>query len=391
MKAREWRDERLRTPGALLLHPVTLAALACLMVNDHVLKRACPGVLTGKLSDAAGMVLFPLVVHAMVELGCAGAGRAIGRSASRAVLVALVLLTAGAFTCVELTETGDAMYRVGLGSLQWPFRALLSLSTGDGLPMLRPVSATPDPTDVLTVPFGLVALAIDRRGRTSSRHATATGALALCLFQPCTATAAEAGGAPDPWSRRREGFFAACDLGVAGFFLSSNASVSNGFRQPVPSSVESSALGGSMSIGGTIPRTSVVLGGRAGYTWTAGTPVYETRGYTFSPKNHTLDYYEVGGFARYYLTPTSGFHFGMGASIVGLLLRRAIDEQRKPRLPGALEQSGVSLSPELGYAFWLGQKLRAGAVARVNAARFFGPHGQSTLVMPAALASFTFN
>jgi hypothetical protein len=63
-------------------------------------------------------------------------------------------------TMAALTAAGDAAYRYGVGSLQWPFQALASLATGDGLPALRPVQATRDPTDVLTIPFGLVALAV---------------------------------------------------------------------------------------------------------------------------------------------------------------------------------------------------------------------------------------
>jgi hypothetical protein len=394
MSRRRSEDPCDRAPGALVLHPVALVALASLVVNDHVLKSAWPGVLSGKLSDAAGMVLFPLVLHALLELGCRAAGRALTRSASRVALTSLVLLTAGGFTFVELTVLGDAMYRFGIGSLQWPFRALLSLSTGNGVPVLRPVSATPDPTDLLTLPFGLAALAVERGWRASSRRlaSAAVTALAMCLFHPSSATAAEGTGPPElAESRRHEGFYAACDLGVGGFFLNSDASVSNGFRQAVPSRAEGHALGGTMSAGGTIPSTSLVVGGRLGYLWTAGTPVYETRGYRFSPTHHTLDYYELAGFVRYYLGPSSGFHLGTGVGSVSLLLRRAVDKSRQPRLPGSEEQPGLSLSPEVGYALWLGRKLRGGVVARVNVARLFGSQGQSTLVIPAALASFSFN
>jgi hypothetical protein len=42
-----------------LAHPVTLGALVLLLVNDHLLKAAYPGVVTGKLSDLAGLVVAP--------------------------------------------------------------------------------------------------------------------------------------------------------------------------------------------------------------------------------------------------------------------------------------------------------------------------------------------
>lgn len=50
-----------------LVHPVTLAAIAALLLNDHLLKRLTPGTLTGKLSDFAGLLFFPMVL--IVVLG----------------------------------------------------------------------------------------------------------------------------------------------------------------------------------------------------------------------------------------------------------------------------------------------------------------------------------
>jgi hypothetical protein len=47
---------------AWLVHPVTLAATALLILNDHLLKAADPGLLTGKLSDIAGLVMAPPTV-----------------------------------------------------------------------------------------------------------------------------------------------------------------------------------------------------------------------------------------------------------------------------------------------------------------------------------------
>ena len=49
-----------------LLHPVSLAALAVLIVNDRFLKAAWPSWWTGKLSDFAGMMVFPLVLAAVL-------------------------------------------------------------------------------------------------------------------------------------------------------------------------------------------------------------------------------------------------------------------------------------------------------------------------------------
>ncbi|SCF36637.1 hypothetical protein GA0074695_6147 [Micromonospora viridifaciens] len=53
---------------AWLGHPVTVFALVVLVLNDHVLKAAQPGWLTGKLSDVAGLVLAPPLVAVLAAL-----------------------------------------------------------------------------------------------------------------------------------------------------------------------------------------------------------------------------------------------------------------------------------------------------------------------------------
>src|SRR5687767_12493968 len=49
-----------RTALHLLLTPAFLCALLLLLLNDHVLKPAFGGVVTGKLSDFAGLFAFTL-------------------------------------------------------------------------------------------------------------------------------------------------------------------------------------------------------------------------------------------------------------------------------------------------------------------------------------------
>jgi len=50
---------------SLVLHPIAIASLVVLVVNDHVLKAAYPSWITGKLSDVAGMIMFPIFLHAL--------------------------------------------------------------------------------------------------------------------------------------------------------------------------------------------------------------------------------------------------------------------------------------------------------------------------------------
>ncbi|MFG1674366.1 hypothetical protein [Micromonospora sp. NPDC049282] len=57
-----------RVALAWLGQPVTVLALIVLLLNDHVLKAAWPGPVTGKLSDVAGLVLAPPLVAVLVTL-----------------------------------------------------------------------------------------------------------------------------------------------------------------------------------------------------------------------------------------------------------------------------------------------------------------------------------
>ncbi|MFG2044862.1 hypothetical protein [Dactylosporangium sp. NPDC048998] len=51
-----------------MTHPVTVGAVVLLLVNDHLLKAACPGPVTGKLSDVAGLAFTPALVAAVLCL-----------------------------------------------------------------------------------------------------------------------------------------------------------------------------------------------------------------------------------------------------------------------------------------------------------------------------------
>jgi hypothetical protein len=155
---------RSPAPGGALLHPVTLTALGTLALNDHVLKRVCPGVITGKLSDFAGVVLLPVFLHALVELAAARVWRRpLSTATSDRWLVGCVVVSLLAFGLPEVSLAAELAYRYGLGGAQWPFRALAALVTGHAPPDVRPVRATADVTDLLALPMGFVAFWIARR------------------------------------------------------------------------------------------------------------------------------------------------------------------------------------------------------------------------------------
>ena len=123
------------TSSRALITPPAIFAIALLVLNDHVLKAQYGGWWTGKLSDVAGLAVFPLLLCAAIELGT---GKSIG---ARGVAIAAVV-TAIVFAAIKLTAAGT-LYRHGLGVLQWPF-------VGGDAP--RPVKLTQDPTDLLAIP-----------------------------------------------------------------------------------------------------------------------------------------------------------------------------------------------------------------------------------------------
>lgn len=112
-----------------LVHPTPLVALAVLLLNDHALKGAgvLPGWLTGKLSDFAGLALFPVLLTTLVELH---------PRAPRRLVVALgsALATGLAFSLLKAWPAANA-----LANAAWGAVAL-------------------DPTDLVALPALLLAL-----------------------------------------------------------------------------------------------------------------------------------------------------------------------------------------------------------------------------------------
>ncbi|HET6705697.1 hypothetical protein [Amycolatopsis sp.] len=105
-------------------HPLTVGATAVLLLNDHVLKQAWPGFVTGKLSDVAGLVVAPPVLGLLLGLVLP----------ARAGAAAAVLVTGAGFAVVKLTAAG-----AGVASAAW------SVVNG-------PSVILADPTDLIALP-----------------------------------------------------------------------------------------------------------------------------------------------------------------------------------------------------------------------------------------------
>lgn len=116
-----------RVTLAWLGHPVTVLALVVLVLNDHVLKAAQPGWLTGKLSDVAGLVLAPPLVATLAAL-------TVPRLPARAALGLGLGLVGVGFTLVKT-----------IGSAAAAASAAWTMVSGPSL-------VRADPTDLLALP-----------------------------------------------------------------------------------------------------------------------------------------------------------------------------------------------------------------------------------------------
>lgn len=134
-----------------LLHPITLVALALLLLNDHVLKAAFPGFWTGKLSDAAGLTFFPVVLAFAL-----GARRAPAVAAAAAA-------TALTFAAVKISGEACDRYAEGLGLAQWLVRVPFWALRGVELPSPGHAVVAQDPTDLLALPFVGIGVALTAR------------------------------------------------------------------------------------------------------------------------------------------------------------------------------------------------------------------------------------
>ena len=148
-----------------LTHPVSLGAIALLVINDHVLKQLAPGVITGKLSDFAGLVFFPLLLAAAAE-------HARIRRGTQTVLVA-ALATAAVFAAIKVCAPAAEAYRVGLAALQWPFRAVRAVLTGEAMPRLARVAHVADRTDLVALVALAVPITLARRASAVSEPSAA--------------------------------------------------------------------------------------------------------------------------------------------------------------------------------------------------------------------------
>lgn len=119
------------------VHPIPLFAVLVLAVNDHILKAAYPSFVTGKLSDLAGVFVFPIFLCALWNLclNLVSMARASGQFhwiALRQAAIAIVL-TDLIFASVKLMPEVTSFYVHLLAKIGFPSRV------------------TPDATDLIAI------------------------------------------------------------------------------------------------------------------------------------------------------------------------------------------------------------------------------------------------
>lgn len=172
------------SPGALLLHPAVLGALAVVAVNDHWAKARFHDAATGKLSDVAGVFVLPLVLVSLAEL-TRWSGTVLGswsapvdgRSGpgSRASLAVAVAVTGLGFAVTKLVAGAGTAYVVALGGLRWLALATVRLPSGEGWPPFPDVQLVADRTDLLVLPVLVLTWAVGTRSIGAGRAARAPG------------------------------------------------------------------------------------------------------------------------------------------------------------------------------------------------------------------------
>lgn len=161
--------------GAGLLRTEAWLALALLVLNDQVLKARFPGLVTGKLSDAAGLAFFPTFLQALVEVTT----RSRQLYGSRRVLMAATLLTALVFAWTKATPLGAEAYRIGLGWLSWPLHAITAWLSGQHGGAATRVRFAQDASDLWTLPAVLLPLWLDQRRRAARSKAASDVGISL--------------------------------------------------------------------------------------------------------------------------------------------------------------------------------------------------------------------
>lgn len=144
-------------PLTLLVRPWPILSLVVLAVNDHLLKGSglLPGLVTGKLSDFAGLLFFPLLLVTLWDLALAAANAVLRRqvflaSPTSQQLIVACLATGAFFSAVQIHPPVAELYARGTAFLAfWSDAPLAQVAM--------------DPTDLVAVPVVVASFFLGQR------------------------------------------------------------------------------------------------------------------------------------------------------------------------------------------------------------------------------------
>ncbi len=152
MNASTARSQPHDTFGHALIHPTCLIAMAVWWFNDHIGKPYAPSTLTGKLSDVACLVVFPVFVWCLIDgpltwLLPQSYGNNLRRRRTQFLVTTLVIVTW--FTAIKVSEQVGAIHR----QLWTDVYAFLATHLHTvGVDRQRAAQHAVDPTDLFTLP-----------------------------------------------------------------------------------------------------------------------------------------------------------------------------------------------------------------------------------------------
>lgn len=142
-------------PGTLMLLPVSVLSLAVLVINDHFLKQRYHDLLTGKLSDGAGLVFFPLFLASLTEVLLSIVIRKQWCIPKRGLGIC-ILATGAVFGLTKTFTPIGHIYRTLIAVMEWPFFAVESKLRGSVVPGVSGTHLVHDLTDLLVLPLLIV-------------------------------------------------------------------------------------------------------------------------------------------------------------------------------------------------------------------------------------------
>jgi hypothetical protein len=134
------------------VHPIPLFAVALMAINDHWLKYAFPGWLTGKLSDFAGIFYFPIFILAVVCVALQLAG--VEKSNQR------VLTTKNLWLAVLSTDFLLVLIKLSAPAARWIEAVFAEI--------LFKIQLVQDPTDLIALVMNAITFWYMRKYLTGS-------------------------------------------------------------------------------------------------------------------------------------------------------------------------------------------------------------------------------